>query len=69
MARILFSFLILIANMFLQIMALDNSIYSSHDFAISLESQLSLLKLKEIQVTNLKNYKNELALHFLAIKR
>lgn len=55
--------------MFLQIMALDNSIYSSHDFAISLESQLSLLKLKEIQVTNLKNYKNELALHFLAIKR
>ncbi|KAH8328456.1 hypothetical protein KR067_009757 [Drosophila pandora] len=69
MARILFSFLIIIANICFQLKAQNNSIYSSHDFAISLESQLALLTLKKIQVTNLKNYKNELALHYLAIKR
>lgn len=69
MAIILFSFLIIIANICFQLKAQNNSIYSSHDFAISLESQLALLKLKEIQVTNLKNYKNELAIHYFAIKR
>ncbi|XP_070136076.1 prolyl 4-hydroxylase subunit alpha-1 isoform X2 [Drosophila bipectinata] len=69
MRRILFSFLIFLANMFLQYKAQDNNIYTSHDFAISLESQLSLLKLQEIHVKNLKNYKNKLAEHYLSIKR
>jgi len=68
MVKMLLLFIVLAAGVGLQAKGLVLSAPESYDFAISSESQLSLLKLKETQVKNLQNYNEVLKTHLKKIK-
>ncbi|XP_043063842.1 prolyl 4-hydroxylase subunit alpha-1-like [Drosophila ficusphila] len=62
-------FAALTACIALQAKSQEASVPESYDFAISSESQLSLLKSKEIHVKNLQSYKDALEAHLKKIKK
>ncbi|XP_017071954.1 prolyl 4-hydroxylase subunit alpha-1-like [Drosophila eugracilis] len=68
MARTLFFFIVLTVGVGMQVKGQDVSTPKSYDFAISSESQLSLLKLKETHVYNLHSYNKILKMHLKKIK-
>ncbi|XP_016955172.2 prolyl 4-hydroxylase subunit alpha-1-like isoform X2 [Drosophila biarmipes] len=72
MVKMFLLFLVLTFSVVLEVKAVVVSAPESYDFAISSESQLSLLKLKETQINNLQNYnkvlKSQLKKVKLAIK-
>jgi len=65
----LFHFVVVTACLGFQVKGEVVSAPESYDFAISSESQLSLLKLKETHVNNLQSYKKVLKKHLQKIRR
>ncbi|XP_037720326.1 prolyl 4-hydroxylase subunit alpha-1-like [Drosophila subpulchrella] len=68
MVKMLLLFIVLAAGVGLHAKGLVLSAPESYDFAISSESQLSLLKLRETQVKNLQNYNEVLKKHLKKIR-